>query len=129
MQPSFPPPPGPPQYPPEVYGVPPQGMPYPFSPPQPYGYPVPYFPAPPSPSRPPRVWTVFVAFIVAFLAGAVAPMFVIGVLVIALRGDEVTAAQPDEVERLFQSAFMAPGIFLPAIASTQVALIGVTLAA
>jgi len=115
-----------------MYNVPPQaGGPYGYPPVQPYGYPGypgPYAPVPAGPP-PPRVWTVFVAYVVAFLAVALAPVVVIGILVVILRRDEMAAAGPDEMQRLFESALLVPGIFLPAIASTQVALLGLTLCA
>jgi membrane protease YdiL (CAAX protease family) len=77
----------------------------------------------PPPPRP-RVWTVFVAFIVAFaLGGFVLPALVLIPIVIVRYGVEALNPDTGNLEQLFAD----PWVFLPTIASTQVGLIGVSL--
>jgi membrane protease YdiL (CAAX protease family) len=133
MEPTNLPPAQPPPYPPGVYNVPPgQDVPYPYpwASPAPVLPPYPYGPAAyslsPGPSRP-RVWTVFVAYIAAFLGGMIAPAIVIVVMVVAMHPGAFAAGDPDMAA--LQSALTDPVIFLPAIASTQGVLLGVSVCA
>jgi membrane protease YdiL (CAAX protease family) len=75
------------------------------------------------PARP-RVWPVFVAFIIALVGGALAPAFVAVPIVAARYGIE--AIRPDRAST-FGQFFTDPWVFLPSIAATQVVLVGIAL--
>jgi len=120
MDPSQPPPF--PPYPPA--GAPPVG-PYPLPP----GYGVPVLPYgayfQPDPA-PPRVWTVFVAFAVAFIPGCIATGMVAAVLAVILHGPEIFSQADGGPER-FQALMREPAIFLPTLVAMQVVLAAVAL--
>jgi membrane protease YdiL (CAAX protease family) len=79
-----------------------------------------YAPAPVPP--PPRVWTVFVAFGVAMLFGAIVPAVVMLPLALLRFGRDVfQSPSPDTLQTILAD----PVVFLPTIASTQLVLIGV----
>jgi membrane protease YdiL (CAAX protease family) len=76
---------------------------------------------------PPRVWTVFVAFAVAFIPGCVATGIVAAVLALILHGPEVF--NPEGGPERFQALMREPPIFLPTLLAMQVVLAGVALGA
>ena len=93
----------------------------------PPGYAPPYtadsltFVAPPPP--PPRIWTVFVAFIAAFLMGSLVAGLVAVVIAIAIHGPGLLE-DPGRLEMVITQ----PPIFLPMLFATQVVLAGVAVA-
>jgi membrane protease YdiL (CAAX protease family) len=90
--------------------------------PPPPGYvPVAYAPLWPSP---PRVWTVFVAFLVAIAAGLGGSGVFAFALAFAVRGPEVLRDQS-----LLEDALLVPAILLPTMLLTQVIIGGVALGA
>jgi membrane protease YdiL (CAAX protease family) len=82
-----------------------------------------YAPVPPAP---PRVWTVFVAFGVAMLFGAIVPAVVMLPLALLRFGREVFESPSADT---LQTILADPVVFLPTIASTQLVLIGVAVCA
>jgi membrane protease YdiL (CAAX protease family) len=88
----------------------------------PYGA---YFePAP----APPRVWTVFVAFAVAFIPGCIATGMVAAVLAVIVHGPEIFS-QPEGGAERFEALMREPAIFLPTLLAMQVVLAAVALGA
>jgi hypothetical protein len=74
----------------------------------------------------PRVWTVFVAFFVAFFPGCIGAGIVAVAIALILHGPEVfNPENPDGMEAVLRE----PAIFLPMMLSTQVILAGVALGA
>ena len=123
MPPSDPAAPPPPPLPTGAPGVPPA---YAFPPPS-YGgaYTPPFAPLP----YRPRVWTVFVVFLVALIAGSIGAGIVAVVMAVVLHGPEVLNRQaPDNQERL-QAVLREPVVFLPTLATTPVILAAVALGA
>jgi membrane protease YdiL (CAAX protease family) len=103
----------------------------------PAGYPAPPVPGPyyvppfaplpyAGPPRPPRVWTAFVAYIVAFVGGFGAASVVAASLAIAIHGIEVFDRTSDagaDVEALM----MEPEILLPTVLVMQIGLVAVAI--
>lgn len=100
-------------------------LPPPPPPPEaPPSYPVPYLSPTGLPTfpGPPRVWTVFVAFKIAFIVGSLVAGIVAVVIAIAINGPEVVQDQ-----KRLESAIMQPPAFLSMMFATQVVLAGVAL--
>jgi membrane protease YdiL (CAAX protease family) len=77
---------------------------------------------------PPRVWTVFVAFAVAFIPGCIATGMVAAVLAVILHGPEIFS-QPEGGAERFEALMREPAIFLPTLLAMQVVLAAVALGA
>jgi membrane protease YdiL (CAAX protease family) len=69
------------------------------------------------------VWTVFVAFVAAFLVGSFGAGMVAVILAVAIHGPELLQDMPR-----FQSVLLQPPIFLPMLFATQVIIAAVALA-
>src|SRR5688572_27550812 len=117
MDPWPPPQQTPQNVPPPLTPLPPQALPV-----YPYADPMTYALRP----RPPRVWTVFVAFAVAMLGGLILPAFVMVPIALARFGP--TAFEGGMSEDKLAVVLGDPVVFLPTIASTQVVLVAVSLA-
>src|SRR5215210_9390217 len=91
--------------------------------PLPYSYPVFYPPAPP------RVWTVFVAFVIACVGGLVGAGMVAAVLAVVIHGPAVFDAGTTAGQNRLQAAMLEPPVFLPTLLATQVVLAGVAVGA
>ena len=117
-----PPPAAPAPFPPFAYGAPPAygaGAP---------GYPgvMPYYVGPPPR---PRLWTVFVTFICALVAGFMSGGFVAVIAAVATGGVTFDPAGGADPEAAMNAAVMRPAVLLPALLTTQLAFIAVAGAA
>ena len=111
--PAYPPPAAPP-----FSGVP---VPYAYGG---YPYPPPYAFVP----VPPRVWTVFVAFVVAVVGGIVASV-VVAVVALAVGGHLQAGASPEDIGGAAEGLVADPPVLFSLTLSTSLTLLGVALGA